>query len=53
MKGILYFFWGFVLLALLNAGWVITGFNWSNEVKAQAQHVDDWMNNRGVYGQRP
>ena len=52
MKGLLCFFWGFVLLALLNAGWLVIGFKWAEEARNQVQHVDDWMMNRGQYGQR-
>jgi hypothetical protein len=52
MKGLLCFFWGFVLWALLNAGWVLIGFEWADKMRFQAGHVDDWMMSRGQYGQR-
>ncbi len=52
MKGILYFFWGGILLGLLNVGWMAAGFKPGEEFRIQLQHFDDYMNSRGQYGQQ-
>ena len=52
MKGILYFFWGGILLGLLNVGWMAAGFKPLEEAQSQFRHFDDYMNSRGQYGQQ-
>jgi hypothetical protein len=56
MKQILYALWAVMLLGALGLGWkaveLFLNTTPSAEVKSQIQHVDDWVNNRGVYGQR-
>lgn len=50
MKGILYFFWGSVLLGILHMAWFAAGFKPVEELGSQLQHWDDYMNARGQYG---
>lgn len=50
MKGILYFFWGFVLLGLLNVAWFAANFPPIEKAREQAQQFDNYMFSRGQYG---
>jgi hypothetical protein len=53
MKQMLFAIWAGVLGGVLYMSWGFSdhllGFNAMDELKTQLEHIDDWMNNRGVY----